>query len=150
MPSVTDRPRRAGEKETEHRFVTKDVFDQLENENFFVGQIVTPFNLPYRYGLPAIQTKAGKVSLVMTRAVFVPIMLAHYPNTLVYQIEADESFAKENIQKRGDAEIGSRLSKFDAEIEMGRSQAKRIFANNDSIQKLAIDIERAIKQDFLI
>lgn len=147
-PSVTDRPRRAGEPEIEHRFVSQAEFDRLLAKNYFVGEIVTPFGLPYRYGLPLIEDK-GNIPLVMTRAYFIPVLRRYYPNTIVYQIEAAEDFAAGHIQRRQDENIGTRLSKFKEEIELGRSQTARVFLNyGNNLEELVNKIAVMLKQDF--
>ena len=73
---------------SEHRFVTEAAFDVLEDANFFLD-VVRPFGLPYRYGLPAFEASAtGPIDTVMLRAPFVPALATHFPSFVVYQIES--------------------------------------------------------------
>lgn len=146
-PTITERPVRYGEKELEHRFVTAQEFDLLEKEGGFL-EVVHPFGLPYRYGLPKIRRVEGKVSVVVLRAMFLPLFYKHYPKSLIYQIEAPLNEVKPRLEKRGSANLGTRLSDFGKETILGRKSANRIFLNSKKLEQLVNEIELAIRQDF--
>lgn len=146
-PSWTDRPKRDYEEEVEHVFVSSEELTKAEEENRFI-EVVKPFNLPYRYGMPRPIEDLKNIALMMIRAQFVPLMLKHYPNSLVYQIEASYDFAKQNVLDRNDSDIGTRLEDFNKEIARGRKYAQRVFVNKFGLlEKITQDIEYCLKQD---
>ncbi len=149
-PTFTDRPRRIGEKNLEHEFITRRKFDDLENQEKFI-EVVQPFGLKYRYGTPRLNNKTNKISVLMLRAPFVPQLLYHYPKSIIYQIEASYEFARSAINKRGvRINVGNRLTLFDSEINLGRKYADRIFVNGGHIDELLEEILDKMMKDFII
>jgi guanylate kinase len=149
-PTWTDRPRRSGEQEAEHRFVSAAEMSELTSNDGFI-EVVKPFGLPYRYGLPILEPANAQAAAVMIRAPFVEMFLAHYPKAKVYQIEADFAFAQREVLARGTDELGTRLSDFDAEIMTGRQHANRIFYNQgDGLELLVTAITAAMIKDKLL
>lgn len=146
-PTYTERPKRPGEEELEHKFVSKTKFDRLEKSGFFV-EVIQAFGLKYRYGVPHLKEEKGKASLVMLRAPLVPLLIKHHPNHVIYQIEASFSLASQWMEKRGDSELGSRLDDFEKELMLGRKYAKRVFANDGDLDKCVKEIKKALKEDF--
>lgn len=147
--SYTDRPARKDEPEADHKFVTAGQFDELHAQNYFL-EIVQPFDLPYRYGLPAVRLEEHKISVIMLREAFLPLLKKYYPEHIVYQIEADYTFAHEALARRDEVAVGSRLSQFESELEKGRDLARRLYINSFEITpaRLAADIYGDVKLDF--
>ena len=88
-PTWTTRARRTDETEgaLEHRFVTDEVFDELEAAGFFLGTVALP-GLPFRYALPQVARRDdGPVDTIMARAPFIDLFAPYFPNRIVYQIE---------------------------------------------------------------
>ncbi len=146
-PTYTERPKRPGEEELEHKFVTKDEFTRLEKSGFFV-EVIQAFGLKYRYGVPHLKDGQGKVSLVMLRAPLVPLLLKHHPDHVIYQIEAPFSVASEWMKKRGDSELGSRLDDFQKELMLGKKYATRVIVNNGDSTACAEEVKKALELDF--
>ena len=146
-PTYTERPKRPGEEELEHKFVSEKEFDRLEKSDFFV-EVIQAFGLKYRYGVPHLKGEKGKVSLIMLRAPLVPLLLKHHPEHVIYQIEAPFSLAAEWMKKRGDHEIGSRLDDFQKELMLGRKYAARTFVNNGDLAACVEEIKKALELDF--
>jgi guanylate kinase len=151
-PSWTTRPPRNGEikDSVEHRFVSETEFDKHQEQGFFL-EVVQPFDLPFRYGLPALSKPAdNKVPLIMLRANLLPLLAKHYSNFKAYQVEDEFSRVKDRLLKRQAAgePQGSRLNDYELEINMGRQSAQRTFTNKSDIQTLVDQIEQAISNDF--
>lgn len=149
IPSITDRPKRKGEIEIEHQFVSKQQFDELHAKNRLLD-VVKPFNLPYRYGLPKMPESSNKVPVVMLRADFVPLFAKYYPDFVVYQIEAPYEFVKYNLERRPDQELGNRLKDYRSEVIKGRKIADIKFVNDSqtSVDDLVRTIIKQMKVDF--
>jgi guanylate kinase len=148
-PTWTDRPRRAGEETLEHEFVSATEFDQLVAAGHF-AEVVQPFNLPYRYGLPLITT-ADTSTIVMIRAPFVKLFRHYYPAAQVYQLEASYDFAARAVADRNEADAGTRLSGFEQEVAAGRQLADRIFYNQaQPLAELADEVIAAMTADKLL
>jgi guanylate kinase len=146
--SVTDRPMRPGELAIEHEFVTSERFTELASNGELLG-VVQPFGLPYRYGLPVIKETKNTVPLVMLRAPFVAEFKQHYPDSIVYQIEAPYEFVKAQLQKRGEPDIGTRLSDYEHEVMSGHTLAQRVLVNNGQpLDELTNELINDITEDF--
>ncbi|HEX3082753.1 MAG TPA: hypothetical protein VHQ86_05915 [Candidatus Saccharimonadia bacterium] len=149
-PTWTDRPRRSGESELEHRFVDVATFDKLAAAGTF-AEVVQPFGLPHRYGMAPLEAETGLLVVVMVRAPFVARLREYYPGTVVYQLEASPEFARASVEARGDTEVGTRLSGFEAEIAQGRALADRVFTNSgQDLNSLADEVMRALRSDGLL
>jgi guanylate kinase len=151
-PSWTTRPPRDGEtiNSVEHRFVSETEFDEHKEQGFFL-EVVQPFDLPFRYGLPALSKPAdNRIPLIMLRANLLPLLTKHYSNFTVYQVEDEFSRVKDRLLKRQAAgePQGSRLKDYETEIKIGRQSAHRTFTNKSDIQSLVSQIEQAISEDF--
>jgi len=149
-PTWTDRPQRPGEEELEHRFVTAKEFSAQAAAGAF-AEVVQPFDLPYRYGMPFLEHVPGQVSVVMIRAPFVTLFRKYYPHALVYQLEASYEFASRAVLARSPGGHGTRLSNFDTEIQAGRAAADRTFHNDGtSLETLAGAVAQAMREDQLL
>jgi guanylate kinase len=149
-PSFTTRPRRADERQgcVEHRFVTEAQFTQLEESGFFL-EVVRLFGLNFRYGLAEIEEpEDDRVCSIMVRAVLMPLVNKHFPNSVVYQIEDEIDRVRRRLQAREGQELGDRLAGFHDEVLLGRSIANRVFRNSGSIEKLVSVVAAAIQDDF--
>jgi guanylate kinase len=146
-PTFTDRPKRPDEQSIEHAFVSPHKFDELIGQGKFL-EVVKPFGLDYRYGLPEPKPVYGTHPLVMTRAVFIGLFREHFPDNVIYQIETSKSEAELRLRSRGDKELGTRLSNFDNELQQGRQLSDRIFVNDHTIGMLASMVEAAIGDAF--
>src|SRR3954469_14447295 len=71
-PTWTDRPPRPGEAVVEHQFVTAQEFTSKVETGLFL-EVVQPFGLPFRYGMPQLPPESDRVSVVMVRAPFVEL-----------------------------------------------------------------------------
>lgn len=152
-PTWTDRPRRPGEEVLEHRFVSKEEFDKLVADHFFLHPPVSFFNLPYRYGLPKLpKPSPGRAPAVMARIMALQLLNSLYPKRIIYQIEAPYEQVATRLGKRTQTgvELGSRLDDYKKETEEGRRHANRIFVNDGSINKTVKQLAAAIRQDFNI
>lgn len=146
--SITDRPKRTNELSIEHQFVTAKRFTELADDGQLLG-VVQPFGLPFRYGLPVIIETNVAVPLVMLRAPFVAEFKQHYPDSVIYQIEAPYTFVELQLQKRGEPDIGTRLSDYDKEVTTGRTLAQRIIVNTGQpLDEIVDEIASYIRQDF--
>lgn len=147
-PSWTTRPRRNDEQQgtPEHRFVTRQQFDFMRCQGFFL-ECVEPFGLPWSYGIPAIERgAAGTLPAVMLRAPFVELLRKHYTAPLIYQIEAETACSLQRLATRpGDA--GTRADLWIAERDLGRRIAHRVFRNDGSVGTLAARIRVALQAD---
>ena len=138
------------EGSVEHRFVTEDGFSELERAGFFL-EVVRPFGLPYRYGLPRVDPPpTGRVPAIMVRAPLMPLVVRHFPDHVVYQIEDAYERVRERLVERGrpSPELGTRLSRYEEERAAGRSVAARVFLNTSSIEKVLGAVAHAIAHDF--
>jgi len=149
-PSWTDRPRRTHELNgiPEHRFVNTEEFSRLQGEGFFL-EVVQPFGLPYRYGLPPLTQSEG-VPTIMVRAPMMDLVAKHFPMHRTYQIECELARAHARLLERGEeeSELGTRLAEFEAEARFGRLHADRIFLNDGSIEELVKQVRAALREDF--
>ena len=151
-PSWTTRPARPGEEGVcvEHRFVTDEEFDTLQGRGAFAATI-RPFDLPYRYGLPAIsRPRHGAVALLMLRAALIPALRAHYDRPAIYQIEDSRERVADRLLRRhrAPAELGTRLIDYDVEVALGRAVADRVFVNDRTVPRLVAVMREAIATDF--
>jgi guanylate kinase len=147
-PSYTERPKRSdGEEELEHKFVSSEEFDRLETSDFFI-KVIKAFGLDYRYGVPKLREKTGKIPLVMLRVQLVPLLLKYYPNSTIYQIEAPVAVAKEWMKNRSVSEVGTRMDGFEKEIKQGREYADRVFINKGDSATCAKEVKKALRSDF--
>jgi guanylate kinase len=148
-PSWTTRPSRSGEDEIEHRFVSEKEFAELQRDGFFL-EVVQMFGLPYRYGLPPVEQPVdGRIPAVMVRASLLPLLGVHYPDHVVYQIEAAADTARARMRARGeDAEADARLAGFEQELDLGRGLADRVFDSGTPINEIVDVIARAVRDDF--
>lgn len=150
-PTWTTRPRRADEAggSPEHRFVSDEEFDDLCARGFFLDT-VSLFGLPYRYGLPALDTaEDGPLDAVMLRAPLVGRFTAVFPHHLVYQIEdlPDRLEARLRERETAPADRTARLSDNVREVDSGRLVAHRVFVNSGSLEGLADAVSIALRKD---
>ena len=148
-PSWTTRPRRGDEVDgtIEHRFVTDTEFDRLEREGFFL-EVVRPFGLGHRYGLPAVPPpEPGEVPAILARAPLMGLVVAHFPDHVVYQVEDSYERASARVLAGG-SDLGSRLDDYEAERRLGREVADRVFVNRTSVADLVASVAAAIAEDF--
>lgn len=149
-PSWTDRPRRTHELNgiPEHRFVNAEEFSRLQGQGFFL-EVVEPFGLPHRYGLPPL-TQSESVPTIMVRAPMMSLVAKHFPLHRTYQIECGLARARARMVERGDdeSELGARLDEFEAEARLGRVHADRIFLNDRSLEDLVKQVRAALREDF--
>jgi guanylate kinase len=151
-PTWTTRARRPDEVDgaLEHRFVTDQVFDELETAGFFLGTVQLS-GLPARYAIPRPSlADTGPVDTIMARAPFIELFAAYFPHRLVYQIEDTADRARARLVARGsDAhEIEARLAGHDAEIAAGRAIARRAFTNDGDLDGLVAAISDALAADY--
>jgi guanylate kinase len=155
-PSWTTRPRRDDEANgtVEHRFVSDDTFSALEGGGGFL-EVVRPFDLPYRYGLPRVEDPSGgRVAAIMVRAPLMPLVVRHFPRHLIYQVEdfydrvKDRVLAADNTNDDAVASLGSRLAGYEDERRLGRELADRAFVNDAAPDVLVSAIADAINKDF--
>lgn len=150
-PTWTDRPKRPGEPELEHTFVSSERFDELVSQGFFAHPPLQLFDLPYRYAMPFItEPQPGRIPLLMARAEATPLLNAIYPNRIIYQIEAPRALVAERLAQReqsGD-QLGSRLTNYENEMINGREHATRVFINDRSIDDIVSEIIEAVDTDF--
>ncbi len=143
----TDREMRPGEEELEHIFVDSTTFRIKERENHFL-EVVRPFDLEYRYGLPELLFCTSAITLVMLRARFISLFNQYYPDNFIYHIEAPIDRVEAAVLSRGTENIGSRLAEYESECSLGRKIASRVFMNDGTIETLMIKILDAIGEDF--
>lgn len=151
-PTWTTRPRRSDETagSPEHRFVSEKQFLALRRDGLFLDA-VQMFGLPHWYGLPAIDTAdTGVVDAVMLRAPLIARLREHYPDPVVYQIEATAGVLEERLGERryGSEELRARLADNDAEQRAGREIADRRFSSDRALDTVADDVARAVREDF--
>ncbi|TMK80897.1 MAG: hypothetical protein E6G46_08715 [Actinobacteria bacterium] len=148
-PSWTTRPRRADESEAtvEHRFVDDAEFDRLLNEGFFL-QTISLFG--HRYGMPPVeQPSGGVIPTIMMRAPRLNLVDEHYPEHVVYQIEAPFEEARARILAAGGiAEDDIRVTGWKEERALGEQLADRVIKATGSGPRLIEIIERALSEDF--
>jgi ribose 1,5-bisphosphokinase PhnN len=152
-PTWTTRPRRDDEESRtiEHRFVDDEEFTHLEQNGFF-HDVVSMFGLPYRYGLPRVESPGGsRIPAVIVRAPLVQSLSLHYPDRVVYQIETVRDRARDRIESRSPADLdgGTRFNGWKRELALGRLAASRVFETGGSARATVADIRRAIIEDFL-
>lgn len=147
ISTVTDRPRRPGEELLEHDFVSAERFDELATHDMFL-EVVQPFGLQFRYGLPKLNELGDKIPLLMFRAAFIDLFRHHFPDHVIYQIECPKEMVQTQLQSRGDKNLGTRLSDFDEEVATGRQLAHRIFVNDSDLEHLAKEVTIALEKDF--
>lgn len=148
-PSWTTRPRRDDELDgsVEHRFVDEEEFTAREDAGYFL-EVVQMFGLPYRYGLPAVETPAGgRVPAIMVRAPLMPLVARHFPDHVAYQIEDEYQRARDRLGRRP-GHLGTRLDGFEEECRVGREAAHRIFTNQGAVADLVEAVAHAVGRDF--
>jgi guanylate kinase len=153
QPTWTTRPRRRDERGDilEHRFVTDTVFDELVDADFFIGVVQLPA-LPFRYGLPRVAAAYdGRVTTVLARAPFVVALAQQVPQLVVYQIDDTRTRAERRMLERGSGatDVAARLAEHDAEAQLGRGLAQRVFVNEGRLDELVEDVARALCADCL-
>lgn len=86
----------------------------------------------------------------MVRARLLRFVREHYERPVVYQIEDSRDRVLERIVGRAASpcDIGSRLDDFDAEVELGRRSARRVFINDSDIESVAREVHEAVRLDF--
>lgn len=149
-PSWTTRPRRADEsKDTvEHRFVDDDEFDRLQGEDFFIETIDL---FGHRYGMSRVEEPpAGVIPTIMLRAPRLNLVALHYPDHVVYQIEASFEEARQRILANGGiTEDDIRVTGWKEERSLGAQFADRVIKATGSLSNVIEDLERALAEDFL-
>jgi len=148
-PSWTTRPQRADESQAtvEHRFVDDREFDRLQGDGFFL-EVISLFG--YRYGLPPVeQPSAGVIPTIMMRAPRLNLVDKHYPDHIVYQIEAPFEDARARVLAAGQiAEDDIRLSGWQEERALGAQLADRVIRSSCPVSNLIETLERALVEDF--
>ena len=147
-PTWTTRPRRPDEMAgcANHRFVSDEEFSAREADGFFLGTVQL-FGLEHRYGLPRPEPAEGRrVPTVVARAGVVPVIAAHLPEHVVWQVEAPAHrlAAVMKARRATTAEIDARLRGVTAEVEAGRALADRVFVNDGHLRDLVDDMARAL------
>lgn len=148
-PSWTDRAPRTEELATggSHRFVSPGEFSHLQEEGYFL-EVVQPFGLPFRYGLPPLESSGG-IPTIMVRAAMLGLVARHYPAHTVYQIECSVELARFRLSHRQDgSSLGSRLEDFEKEVQLGRTLADRTFRNDSEFQSTVGEVLEALERDF--
>ena len=147
-PIVTERPQRPGELGTNHIFVSKQEFSRRQEKGEILVS-VQPFGLPHRYGLEAVKFPVGRVASLILRADFLHLLARHYPNQIIYQIEASPEIAAQRLAQRQPTDIGWRLDDYQRETDAGRRLANRVFINNQpDIKPLVKAMTTALRTDF--
>lgn len=150
-PSYTTRPsRKQAVHDLDHVFVDDERFNQLERDGFFLNT-ASLFGLPYRYGLPSIETDdMSRIPAIVLRASLLTKLSAHYENPVIYQIEATEETVRQRLIRRGDKpdEINKRLTDYNKEIEAGRAVAHRIVSNDHELDQLIVRLRTSLFDDF--
>lgn len=147
-PIITERPRRPGEDDLNHTFVSGPEFDRRQKEGLIL-ESVRPFGLDYRYGLESINFAAGRIASLILRADFLDLLGRHYPNQTVYQIEAPQEVAAQRLKARQTGDIGRRLKDYQREVDLGRQLAQRVFVNDRAeIESLVEEVAGALESDF--
>lgn len=148
-PSWTTRPRRADESEetVEHRFVDDLEFDRRLKDGFFLETIAL---FGHRYGMPPVeQPPAGVIPTIMMRAPRLNLVEEHYPEHVVYQIEAPFEEARARIRAAGGiADDDIRVTGWKEERALGEQLADRVINATGSGSSLIEVIERALREDF--
>jgi guanylate kinase len=139
-PTWTTRPRRPDEAGgcANHHFVTEDEFSARAAEGFFLGTMRL-FGLEHRYGLPHVRlADDGRVPTVVARAAVVPLIAAHVPEYVVWQIEAPRPRIDAAVRARGSRpiEVSGRLAHADDEVAAGRALADGVFVNDGALSAL--------------
>jgi len=147
VPSWTTRPPRDGEQALEHNFVKKHKFTALQKDGYFID-VIQPFGLEYKYGLPYIVESKTHINTVSLRVFAIDMLREYYSNLLIYQVERPLEEALTALNERVE-ELGDRAKMFEHETRAGRKVADRIFENNN-IDDCSSKIISAIKQDFQI
>jgi guanylate kinase len=148
-PTWTTRAPRPGELlHPDHVFVSDSAFDTMQAAGGFV-EVVQPFGLSARYGLPQIRASGTRVALVMLRAPLVSLLRRHHPHAVVYQVEDTWERAESRLRQRADEgdPLGTRLSHWTAERDLGRRCADRIFSNGGSVYELGQTVLLALQHD---
>lgn len=150
-PTWTTRSARRNEKlqSVEHIFVDKNEFEKLKKQDYFL-ETIKMFGLNFEYGLPKIKlSKNTLIPTIMLRAPLIPILTKYYPNYYVYQIEDSLDNISKRLKERelaGEA-LGSRLSDYNTEIQLGRKLANRVFTNNE-LSMVVMQIKKSLEVDF--
>lgn len=148
-PSWTDRPPRKDELETggSHSFVRPEEFSRLQERGYFL-EVVQPFGLPFRYGLPPLPDSSG-IPTIIVRAPMLGLVARHFPAHLVYQVECSAETARIRLSGRdGGGSLGSRLEDFEKEADLGRTLARRTFQNDSDLQPAVGEVLAALERDF--
>ena len=148
-PTRTTRKPRDGEMETsyDHHFVTDEEFDRLDSEGRFIDQRTF---YGARYGLPFPQKPSeGREALMVLKPVFMPALIASYPFTRIYQIEASPSVLPGRMRARGQLQedIGVRMTHYEAETMAARRFAHVIFNNDGSLEDTFRQVKQQIQAD---
>lgn len=152
VPSWTTRPRRNEETggDIDHRFVGSAEFDELEGRGYFL-EVIEMFG--FRYGLPAVgPPKNGKVPAILVRAPLMELVVKHFPDHVVYQVEASLEDVRERLQSRRmpHTEMEARLAAFREELSLGRQLSDRRMDTSGPLSEVLSEARRAIAEDFQI
>lgn len=127
---------------TGHRFVDDETFDHLATAGRFLD-VVQPFGLEARYGLPTIRRSGGVVvDAVLLRAPFVARLRAHVHDLFVVQIEASADAIASRLKVRGSCpeELAARRDHDAVELAAGRAVADAIVDNTGSLDAAAATV----------
>ena len=121
-------------------------FDRRLDEGFFL-ETITLFG--YRYGMPPVEQPSGSViPTIMMRAPRFNLVDKHYPDHVVYQIEAPFEEARPRAVATGIAEDDIRITGWKEERALGAQLADRVIKATGSGPSLIETIEQALMEDF--
>ncbi len=141
-------PRTDDANSIEHVFVSKEEFDRLASEGFFLG---TAELFTHRYGLARWPGERRGLLTVILRANLVDqfVSVAGAEDVLIYQITAPRERLERSLADRAlsVAEQNARLAEHDGETALGTLIADRIFVNDGSTEKLINEVRSAVLID---
>jgi len=119
----------------------------IELVQFFLETIAL---FGHRYGMPPVeQPPAGVIPTIMMRAPRLNLVEEHYPEHVVYQIEAPFEEASARIHAAGGiADDDIRVTGWKEERALGEQLADRVIKATGSGSSLIETIERALTEDF--
>lgn len=118
LRTVTTRPRRPGETDDTHEFVTPAEFERRERVGAYVG---THIHYGHRYALPC-PAGDGPPAVTVLRAAVLDRLRAIHPDLFVVQLQAPVEVLLARLAVRGDAERAD-TDRLAAEMAQGRRLA---------------------------
>ena len=129
LRSYTTRPRRTGEDDTTHLFVSDTEFDRLEAAGAFIGSTEL---FGHRYGLPR-QLPEGQRPIILLRAPLVPLCRQFFPDCLVVQLSAPVATLIQRLAERSDHERAY-SDNLAAELAAGEPLAQLVVDTTEPIE----------------